>query len=264
MESTSNHKTKSIQAWLQAELVERCRKNPRYSLRSFAASLDMDASSLLKIISGKRSPSAKTIEKICDRLSCSPTQRDHFLKKSKVKKVIEPTLSKEDFHLMAEDAYECMTHWYYSAILELTYVENFTDDPKWIARSLGITVTEVNIAIERLKRLGLVSDAEGKLVKTHRSLTNFVPGLSTSSHREYQRQIISKAVTAIDESGPEEKDITSMTMAIDESKLPEARKIIAKFRRELCAYLEDGTQSRVFNLAIQLYPISKQENSYEN
>jgi uncharacterized membrane protein (DUF106 family) len=48
-----------------------------------------------------------------------------------------------------------------------------------------------------------------------------------------------------------------MTMSIDVKKLPEARKIIKKFRREMSQFLESGNQTRVYQLGIQLFPISK-------
>ncbi len=75
-----------------------------------------------------------------------------------------------------------------------------------------------------------------------------------------QRHVLEKALTAIDVVPQDEKDITSMTMAIDESKIPEAKKRIKAFRRQLCEFLETGKQTRVFNLGIQLYPISKKNN----
>lgn len=68
--------------------------------------------------------------------------------------------------------------------------------------------------------------------------------MSSSAHKNLQRQILQKAIDAIDNAHADEKDITAMTMAIDIKKNPEARKLIAKFRRDLCAYLEHGQQLR--------------------
>ncbi len=58
-----------------------------------------------------------------------------------------------------------------------------------------------------------------------------------------------------------EKDITSMTMAVDPKHLGKARSLISKFRRDLCDLLEDGDQEVVYNLGIQLYPISKKQEN---
>lgn len=154
-----------------------------------------------------------------------------------------------------------ISEWYHYAILELTYVSGFKSEAKWIAKKLSITVEEAKAATERLKRLGLLLEENGSLIKSSKFLTNLSSVNTSAAHQELQRQIIEKSLLAIDGCNQEEKDITSMTMAIDIANLPKAKEIIKKFRRELCALLEDGEQSQVYNLAIQLYPISnKQEN----
>ncbi len=222
----------------------------------------MDASSLSQIISGKRTVSVKFISNVCDRLSVNPALREEFLSAVKARKATaanSPAIRDEDFLLIAEDTFAYISNWYYPAILELTFTESFENDPRWIARTLSLTVSEVKIAIERLLRLGLLKEEDRRLVKTNKHLTNFA-GTTTSATKELQRQVLQKALEAIDACEPSEKDITSMTMAIDEEKIPEAREKIKKFRRELCAFLESGSQKRVFNLGIQLYPLSKQSH----
>lgn len=52
-----------------------------------------------------------------------------------------------------------------------------------------------------------------------------------------------------------------MTMAIDISKLDKARELTRKYRREMCALLENGEQTQVYNLGIQLSPISKKQEN---
>ena len=73
----------------------------------------------------------------------------------------------------------------------------------------------------------------------------------------YQKQILDKALKSIDECPPELKDITSISMAIDIDKLPEARKMIHNFRKQMCQFLEKEKQEEVYNLSVQLFPISK-------
>lgn len=249
----------NFRVWLQTEFSQRSRSIPKYSLRAFARDLKMDASSLSQIMSGKRKVSVKVVLHVTGLLKVEDGLKFAFLQdcldaKSKKEKQF---LDQAEYHLLAADAFAYISDWYHVGILELMNVSGFIATEESCASKLGISVIESRIAIERLKRLNLVADANGVLVRTPMFLTNFAPGMTSKAHRNLQRQILQKAISAIDECEPEEKDITAMTMAIDVSKIPEARKIIARFRRELCAYLEDGAQSQVFNLAIQLYPISK-------
>lgn len=239
--------------WLQKQFTDRCQKNTRYSLRAFAGLLDVDASTISQILSGKRSPSKNSLVRICEKLSASPKD----LKVLGIHRIEDET---DDFYQLSIDTFSVLADWYHFAILELTYVSGFQSDAKWISQMLGISIVETKSAIERLLRLNLLSQKNGKLFKTHETITNHT-GLNTSVARKtLQKQVIQKSLTAIDETLQEEKDITSITMAIDPKNLDKAREMIKKFRRELCTLLEEGEQSRVFNLAVQLYPISKKEN----
>jgi uncharacterized protein (TIGR02147 family) len=259
---SSNSKSTEVdfRLWLQWQFAQRCKRNSRYSLRAFAHLLKMDASSVSQIFSGKRYASSKVISGICTVLGASPLQQESFVKKakSKFKKSKGPDGRQErPYNLLTEDAFAVVSDWYHFAILELFNVEGFDQRPSWCARTLGISTTEAQIAIERLVRLELLLFEGGKLIRTNKLFTNFSPGMTSCSHKNLQRQILQMAINAIDDVDASEKDITAMTMAIDIQKLPEAKKRIARFRRDLCGYLEDGQQTRVYQLAVQLYPVSK-------
>ena len=250
--------------WLQQQFTQRCKCNPRYSLRAFAQLLQMDASSVSQIFSGKRQASTKVITNACGILGASPLQRETFISLAKAKfKRSEMTGASQDqsYDLLAEDAFAVVSDWYHFALLELINIDGFDQKPSWCARVLGISTAEAQFAIERLVRLKLLRFEDGTLTRTNRLITNFSPGMTSPAHKNLQRQILQMAIDAIDCIEGDEKDITAMTMAIDVRKVPEARKLIAKFRRDLCAYLEDGEATRVYQLAIQLYPISKNINN---
>jgi uncharacterized protein (TIGR02147 family) len=240
--------------WLQKQFTERCKNNARYSLRAFAKNLELDASSLSQILSGKRKLSKKGIQNICDKLSVSPKDLQMFglTEKKKNKEAV-------NYFQVNMDSFSIISDWYHYAIMELTYISGFKADPKWIAKKLSITVEESKAAIERLKRLEVLLEENGSLIKSSKRLTNNGIINTSGAHKELQKQVISKALIAVDEIPQEQKDITSMTMAIDTKNLDKARILIQKFRRDLCDLLEDGDQEQVYNLGIQLYPISKKD-----
>lgn len=254
--TTKESERTNFRLWLERQFTDRCKRNQRYSLRAFAKFLELDASSLSQILRGKRPISKKGIQTICQRLSATSADLNAFglLGSSQNKN--------DDYYQIALDEFAVISDWYHYAILELTYVDDFRADPLWIARQLSITKKEVKAAIERLKRLGLLLEKNNTLVKSTHLHTNQSAVSTSTAHRELQRQLVQKALIAVDDCPAEEKDITSITMAIDESKLNKARDIIRRFRRDLCALLEDGNQSRVYNLNIQLYPISKSNKEF--
>jgi len=64
---------------LEAELAKRAEKNPRYPLRDMTKALGLVPGALSQILSGKRAPSYKMVQKILSALDLSPEQENKFL-----------------------------------------------------------------------------------------------------------------------------------------------------------------------------------------
>jgi uncharacterized protein (TIGR02147 family) len=166
-----------------------------------------------------------------------------------------------EFSVVKADIFAAISDWYHYAILDLTLLKGFKGDPSWIAAKLNISVNEAKFAIERLKRLEMLVEKNGKLEKAKGFYSNFEDGETSSAHKEYQRQVISKALLAVDNCPQEKKDITSITIAANSRKIKEVKEKIKKFRREICRYMEDGNGDSIYHLTIQLYPVTNFENN---
>lgn len=228
---------------LQNEFSRRCRVNERYSLRALAKQAGLDPSTLSQILAGKRKVSERMIERILQKLDLD----------------VNVPPSTDNYYLLQQDAFNVIADWFHLAILDLTLLSNFNSNPIWIARKLGITQLEAKTAVARLIRIGMLEENRGVLSKSKAKFTNYREGTTSAAHKEYQRQIIQKALHALENCRAELKDITSMTIAASVEKLPAAKEKIKRFRRQLCHFLEDGKKDSVYHLAIQLYPVTEME-----
>ena len=153
---TGNYRRKSesetFRGLLQEELVERCRKNPNYSLRSFARALSVEPSALSQMINGKRPITEKMKLRLGAALGLHTKQIEKFTTEGKS----ESKQPLPAYQQMTLDSFALISDWYHYAILELLAIEGFKPDPAWIGKRLGITRSEANIAVERLFRLGLL------------------------------------------------------------------------------------------------------------
>jgi len=150
MSVTSQHYREILESILQARL----RKNARYSIRSFARSLDLDSSALAQIIKGQRIPSHAVANKIIQRLALDETEarlflaslaktqasrslkrKNQFLRKYVVKPEVESLVS---YQALNHEEFSAICEWYHYAILELTLTRGFKSSPQWIASQLGI------------------------------------------------------------------------------------------------------------------------------
>ena len=231
--------------------------NPAYSLRAFAKKLSIQPSALSEILNGKREVTRKMAVRILEPLFINPKKiRDLTAGLQNKKSPQLKATTSQEFTQVNMDHYHVISEWYYFAILSLAETKDFSDNPIWIARRLNISASEVKTALKRLERLDLLKRENGHLVWAglHFKTSSDIVNMSLrKSH--YQNLELAKSSLATDDLTS--RDFSSMTMAIDSSLIPEAKERITKFRRELCAFLENGpNRDQVYHLAVSLYPVT--------
>lgn len=246
-----------FKTYLKNELLERIKKNPRYSLRAFAGQLNLDPSTLSKMLNGKRPIGQKVTVQMAAQLGLSKNQVSKFL----TAKSTESEDVQTDYKFLALDQFAVISDWFHFAILELSMVNGFKPSRDWIAKALGMKAIEVDAAIDRLIRVGLLEiTANGQWVDLSSGFTtNISSDMTSSAHRKLQEQLLTKAILA--QQGPRDRrDHSAMTMAINSSRIPEAKEKIRQFRRSLTKFLtEDADKDSVFSLNIALFPLTKNE-----
>jgi uncharacterized protein (TIGR02147 family) len=247
---------------LQDELVARCQRNPRYSLRSFAQSLGIGSSDLSKLLHRKRAVTDAMVLRLGQRLGLDPEVIEAFRRDLAAGRKAPRAAGASDarmtsFRELPLDAFHAVADWWHFAILELLKVRGFVADPRWVARRLGLTVSEVNVALQRLERLGYLERTDDggwrdKLGPT----TSVSDEYSDAAKRRQQRQILEKARTALDEVPLAERDQSAIVMAVNSQNLIAAKALIKDFRRSLCALMLQGDErDQVYYLSVSLFPI---------
>lgn len=234
--------------------------NASYSLRAFAKKLDMYPSAVSEILNGKRSVTEKMATKILENLSVAPDKYDRIIGGIKVKGPGRPKQTSEKEYLEIQmDQYHVISDWFYFAVLSLAETKGFISEPKWIADRLCISTRDATTAIERLERLGLLEvTSRGKIRPTGNQFRTS-NDISSRSLRKSHLQTLDLAKKSLEIDDVKVRDVTSVTMAIDPALLPEAKKMIQKFRRQLCEFLESGRKKEVYRASINLFPLSKNE-----
>jgi uncharacterized protein (TIGR02147 family) len=159
---------------------------------------------------------------------------------------------------VARDAYHA--HWYLPAIRELAVTDAFRDDPAWIAARLRprISVREARAALATLEALGLLSrDAHGAQHATHEQVAT-EPRTQSIHLATYHRAMMERASAAIDECPREERDLSSITLAVDPTGLEALRRRIQDIRADLLDEFDAGERGvQVVQVNFQLFPLSE-------
>ncbi len=239
--------------------------NPRYSLRRFAKDLGLSHPFLSQILNGRKKLSEERAREIAQLTNWSRTRQANFIKlvradlctsDSERKKILSGVKTSSEaftrFESLALDRFRLISEWYHFAIAEMTAIQSVATDPEAIAKRFGLTPLLATKAIERLLESQLLEhDTSGRLKK---SINNYTTGnIPSSAIRRYHRSMLTKAHAAIETQDPIDRDFSGVTMAIDPKNLPKAKKMIADFRRELMATLEDGEPSAVYHFSAQLF-----------
>ena len=255
---------------LREELAKRKQKNPQFSLRAFASKIGVDNGALSNILNEKRILSLKLGHKILSKLDCTPQEEELFLvsivqaqskrplqrRDPQVRLLQKNALQKTTF-VLDQSIYQSISEWYHAAILELSYRDDFKNDPHYISKVLGISTHDAKSALDRLFDLELLVLEDGKVVKRDHHLDGNNQRHTTKALRRKQKQIREKAIEAIDNQDPARRYMTTVTMCIDPDLLEEAKKRIDDFNDSLCAFLESGKRKEVYTMEVGLFSLEK-------
>ncbi len=241
-----------IRSHLNLEFQKKLQRNPRYSLRSFARDLGLEPSSVSQILRGKRSVPKKRLPAILSKLG---------LEDLDIKPI--PNLSppsKARFRRMNSAEFEPVSHWSFFAILELFELANFKSSPEWMADQLGIPTSLVEASLLTLQKAGLVhKNDKGDWAREPMYLTVGDLKVSTRTLREHQMQILEKSKWALENLEYETREHSSLVFAGASSQLPEAKKIIRKFKKQLGLLLQQKKSelNEIYLLQVALVPVTK-------
>lgn len=224
----------------------------------------MSPSFISRVLSGKRRLSVQLADRIFEILNIPVGERDYatrlLMKDLKTSSAAKKAFRSDDYIYLSDDVFSVIADWYHFAITELSFLKGHKSDPRWISKVLGISLQEAREAMTRLVRLGLVElTSSGTFTKTKASLATG-QDIPSQAIRSYHKQILFRAIESLHKHSVTERDISSVTMAIDPKKLSQAKAKIKVFRRSLSRFLERGERTKVYNLAVQLFPLYEESS----
>lgn len=257
------------QDFLLEEFRARRSRNPNYSLRAFARDLGMPASKLSQNLRGLCGISVAKAETIADRLQMREDDRRLFLALVESQHARSRVARQQASHALEHirrdkldelslEKFSVVRDWYYMAILEMTDIKGFKPDLAWMAARLDLPVELVREAVERLNELGLLDTAGPVWNQTHKDL-ELPSGMPARSVREHHKQILTKALVAVDEVPVDAREYSSQTFAVARSALPDLKGLIREFQRKVARLAGQGEKDEVYQLSIQLFPLLEKE-----
>lgn len=253
---------------LRNELEARLGRLPRYSLRAFAKDLGLAPSRLSEILSGKQGLSRARAQSVGERLGLALAERELFcdlvesehargqVGRELARLRLEKQKLDQSYKTLELDAFAAVSDWYHFALHQMTGLAGFKSDIKWIAKRLEISTLQVTEALERLERLGLIKREKGRITRAQEFIAT-PEGIPSAAIRKFHRQILERALVALESQPVEERNFSVMITPIDKKKLKDAQRWVKSFRRRFAGRVsENGMPTDVYCLAVQLFNLT--------
>ncbi|HXN65689.1 MAG TPA: TIGR02147 family protein [Candidatus Acidoferrales bacterium] len=148
--------------------------------------------------------------------------------------------------------------WHHYGILELIQVQGFKRDSRWIAQVLGIGVDEVNVALQRLVRLGLLVMSSRDSWIDQSGDAEFRSGALTESARNQANQDAHElAMEAIRSIPSQHRVHRQAILAIESKKLSQFAKLVDGFMNELQSLAsESNSRDDVYLMEVSFLPVT--------
>lgn len=230
------------------------------------------------IIEGKKNLSASSIKKVTDFFEFNKGETAYFIALVAMNQAKSDKEREAQYQIMAKmpgyknargdekQLHDFYSKWYNPVIRELVDIENFQNDAKWIASVLepSIPEKEATSARDMLLASGqLVEDSDG-------TITQSTPVVSTGAEiaslavANYHREMLERAKASL-EMPAEDRNISSLTMAVSKEMYEKLVKEIYEFQEKVIQMLEADSQSQeVVQLNFQLFPVTKVSEKGEN
>jgi len=240
------------------------RANPHYSLRSYSKHLGLHSSTLSQILSGKRGLPLKKLKDVANKLTLTPKDQTLFFEsvlkvKTRIDEIkIDPL---DDRFILDESYFKIISEWEHYAALSLMDLDNFKMSPETISQRLDIPKNRAEVVIHNLLTSGLiVKDGTKNYKKTHENIRT-TEDVKSNALQKAHKEILNMSIHKLDDIDLELRDFSAIRMALDMEKLPELKTIIREFRQKVSALTKTGHKTEVYQLSIQLVPLTKLEKT---
>lgn len=257
---------------------EKAKAPDKFSFRFFAQRAGFSSPNFLHlVIKGERNLGHSSIHRFARVLGL--TKRETFFFESLVlfnqstdpqekRRAFEKVISFREYRSakkLVTEQYEYLSKWYYPVIREIVNLDDFREEPAWIAKKLqpSISHTEAKEALEKIKQLKLVArGADGRLCQTDQNLATEEEVVSMALMKFHQ-EMIRHGLDSLKKPASE-REISGLTMSLSVEQFQQVKEKIREFHREvqqLIANDGNGKPKKVCQLNFQFFSLIQEQRS---
>jgi uncharacterized protein (TIGR02147 family) len=261
----------SLAAFLEYKLGERKARAAGLTLRQFARACGFKSPAMVSMmVNGTRLPSVGTVEIMARVLKISDDELSylrHLLAFERAESDEEREIYRGKLayarasmtvRSYAEDSLLGAGHWYFPVLIELVGQRDFKEDPVEISARLRDRVdpATVQAALAFLLEKGVFErDEQGHLVRGSRDL-EWPGGSGSAAVRKYHCEMLGLAADSLD-LPVGDRFVSGLTLTLDAAGYEILTSEVTRFLRELMLRADVPTGDSVFQLQVQMFPLTR-------
>lgn len=245
--------------------------SPLFSYRMLAETLGLDTSNVFRILHGDSHLPARCIPRAIEFLGLSGRAAEYFQllvayarerNGEARKEILEKAISLRDVarRRMVDQEMSLLRDWWVVAVRCLLEVVEGNARPDLLAAKLvpKVSEREVGEALDLLLELGLVKKASsGRLLLADAHLTAGFDERKVGALRHFQRQVLALAADSMERFPREQRDVSTLTLAVDQEAFQEIRGLLLECRRQIQKRIEEAPHpDRVMQLTMAFFPVA--------
>jgi uncharacterized protein (TIGR02147 family) len=244
-----------------------------FSYRYFCNKSELKSPALFKeIVEGKRNLTSKTLPRFIKGLDLTPLDAQFFIALvhfNQSRSMVEKTQYLEQMNglkrkiprdVVPIDQYAFYSRWYLLVLRELACILPWKGDYGILAKAVDppIKKSEAQSGIQFLVQKGfLLLQDDGTCLQTKRAITSGSE-VSSIGIRNFNEKMTRRGADAINAFSQEVRDVRTMVIGISAESYPLIKAEIREFMDRVARIVDnDHTTDRVYNLGVQLFPVSK-------
>jgi uncharacterized protein (TIGR02147 family) len=266
-------------AFLRDYYAENKSKNRYFSYRFFARKAGIKSPVFFKeVAEGQKNLSPEMVEKFSSALHFNEKESTYFkylvlfdqAKTGKEKQehyaVLRSMENMKSEKALNSEQFDYFSTWYNVVIRELVTLFDFKDDFKLLASTVlpPIKAREAEKSVEQLQRLGLIKKRpDGTYMQVDTAIT-VDSGVASLAIRQLNKVMAMHAIDAIENVIKTERTIFGVTVGISSEMYDIINAELASFKDRIVTLVSrDGKCDRVYQLNLQLFPMSRKLDTSE-
>jgi uncharacterized protein (TIGR02147 family) len=267
----------NFRTYLKDYYIEQKAQKKNFSYRYFAEKAGVNTPSFLYyIIENKRNLTKNSIVKISQAIGHSREEADYFeniVFFNQAETINEKTYYYSrlievrrpiDVQKIETERYEYYCKWYHSVIREVVTFFDFKDDFAKLGAFLipSISAREVKESIRLLERLGFLErDEKGLYHQTNNLVLGRPAPVDAFEIERFQLEMLQMAIKAYERISIKKRMSTSTTFSVSTKTFELFKLRIREMQRDLMEIARvDETQEQTFQLTVNLFPVSRNNN----